>query len=100
PRRTQTEVVFFLLLSFVVFSPPPPPPPPHRRSGDPDTGGLNPRELVILDLLAEGLSANKSGHLLGISDRTVQKHIERIYRNLGVTDRRQAVVEARAHGIL
>lgn len=70
------------------------------RAGDTDTGGLTRRELVVLDLLAEGLSADKAGHLLGISNRTAQKHIERIDRKLAANNRDQALHAARAHGII
>lgn len=70
------------------------------RSGERETGGLTQRELVVLDLLAEGLTAPKAGYALGISHRTAQKHIERIYRKLAVTNRDRAIDVARAHGIL
>lgn len=72
----------------------------HPRAGDADTGGLTQRELVVLGLLSEGLTANTAGHLLGISPRTAHKHIERIYRKLSVNDRHQAIYVARKHGIL
>lgn len=72
----------------------------HPRAGDADTCGLTQRELVVLDLLSEGLNANSAGYLLGISPRTAHKHIERIYRKLSVNDRHQALRAARQHGIL
>src|SRR3712207_8720070 len=47
--------------------------------------------LPILELLAEGLTAQAIGHRLGISARTVQVHLRRTYRALGVHDRLLAV---------
>lgn len=70
------------------------------RSGDTSTGGLTQRELVVLDLLSTGHTAATTGLLLGISPRTAQKHIERIYRKLAVNNRHEAVTAARSHHIL
>lgn len=70
------------------------------RVGERETGGLTRREIVVLDLLAEGLTAPKAGYVLGISPRTAQKHTERIYRKLAVTNRDRAIRVARAQGIL
>lgn len=61
---------------------------------------LTPRETTVLLLLAESLSAVAIGRRLGISPRTVQKHVQRIYRKLGVTDRVGAVLRAQATGLL
>jgi DNA-binding CsgD family transcriptional regulator len=70
------------------------------RTGGSTTGGLTPRELVILHLLAQGHTAATTGLLLGISPRTAQKHTERIYRKLAVGNRHEAVTAARSHNIL
>lgn len=71
-------------------------PPP----GDVTTGGLTQRELVVLDLLSSGHTATMTGILLGISPRTAQKHIERIYRKLSVSNRHQAISVARSQHIV
>lgn len=52
-----------------------------------DTYGLTERELVVLRLLDDGLGAAAIAHRLGISPRTVQKHLEHAYRKLDVRDR-------------
>lgn len=70
------------------------------RSAGRVTGVLTERELVVMELLAEGVTSRVAGHLLGISPRTAQKHVERIYRKLSVTNRYQAIEVARAHSIL
>jgi DNA-binding CsgD family transcriptional regulator len=53
--------------------------------------GLTGRELAVLRLLAAGHTAQAIGRRLGSSPRTVQKHVQHIYRKLEVTDRMTAV---------
>lgn len=48
---------------------------------------LTARELQVIDLLATGLTAVSIGHLLGISHRTVSKHVQNAYGKLGIHDR-------------
>jgi DNA-binding NarL/FixJ family response regulator len=61
---------------------------------------LTARELAVLDLMAGGLIAAAIGRQLGISSRTVSKHIENIHRKLGTHDRTSAVGRAQDRGIL
>lgn len=61
---------------------------------------LTPRELAVLTLLAEGLTAGAIGRRLLITERTVQKHLERCYTKLEVTDRLSAVLRAQHLGLL
>jgi DNA-binding CsgD family transcriptional regulator len=63
----------------------------------PDTSLLTPRQNRILQLVADGHSDRAIGRLLGISTRTVQAHLQHIYRALGVTCRTEAL--ARAAGL-
>jgi DNA-binding NarL/FixJ family response regulator len=58
------------------------------------------RELAVLDLMADGLIAAAIARRLGISPRTVSKHIENIYRKLGAHDRTTAVLRSQAMGFL
>jgi DNA-binding CsgD family transcriptional regulator len=53
--------------------------------------GLSGRQLAVLELLEQGLTAAAIGHRLGISTRTVEAHLRRVYRKLGVNDRLLAV---------
>jgi DNA-binding CsgD family transcriptional regulator len=62
--------------------------------------GLTARELDILTLLADGLSAQQIARLRRISVRTVQKHLENIYDKLDCHDRVLAVNKARQLGLL
>jgi DNA-binding CsgD family transcriptional regulator len=68
---------------------------------DPDSGiPLTARELAVLDLMTRGLIAAAIARRLGISSRTVSKHIENIYRKLDTHDRTSAVLSAQAMGFL
>ncbi|MBV9141499.1 MAG: response regulator transcription factor [Pseudonocardiales bacterium] len=62
--------------------------------------GLTVRELDILTLLADGLSAQQIALLRRISVRTVRKHLENIYDKLDCHDRLLAVNKARQLGLL
>jgi DNA-binding CsgD family transcriptional regulator len=61
---------------------------------------LTPRELAVLGLLADGLTAAAIGRKLLITERTVHKHLERLYTKLGVSDRLAAVLRAQRLGLL
>jgi DNA-binding CsgD family transcriptional regulator len=61
---------------------------------------LTPRELAVLALLAEGLTAASIGRRLMITERTVHKHLQHSYTKLGVTDRLGAVLHAQRIGLL
>jgi DNA-binding CsgD family transcriptional regulator len=61
---------------------------------------LTPRELAVLELVADGLTSNAIARRLLIAERTVHKHLERVYAKLGVTDRLSAVLTAQRTGVL
>jgi len=61
---------------------------------------LTGREVAVLTLLADGLTAEAIGRRLGISNRTVHKHTENLYRKLAATDRLTAVLRAQGLGLL
>lgn len=54
--------------------------------------GLTKREQAVLSWLENGLSNKEIAIALGISPRTVQKHIQRIYRHFGVQTRVEVIV--------
>ncbi|MHC1562763.1 helix-turn-helix transcriptional regulator [Actinomycetospora sp. C-140] len=62
--------------------------------------GLTPRESAVLDLLAAGGTARAIARRLAVGERTVQKHLQRIYTKLGVADRLAAVQRAQLIGLL
>lgn len=57
---------------------------------------LTPREKEVLAWLARGKTDRDIGQILGISQRTVQKHLEHVYVKLGVETRTAAVLRAGA----
>ncbi|WP_448107885.1 LuxR C-terminal-related transcriptional regulator [Pseudomonas azerbaijanoccidentalis] len=61
---------------------------------------LTGREFAVLELLAEGFSNREISERLYISTNTVKAHIKHINSKLGVTRRAQAVMRARATGVL
>jgi DNA-binding CsgD family transcriptional regulator len=65
-----------------------------------DAAGLTPRETAVLALLGDGLTAKAIASRLTISERTVHKHLERIYVKLDVADRLAAVLRAKEWGLL
>jgi len=56
--------------------------------------GLSARESEILGWVAQGKTNPEIGAILGISRRTIQKHLERIYIKLGVENRTAAAAMA------
>lgn len=61
---------------------------------------LSRRELQVLHLLTEGLTNLEIAQRLYISLPTVKSHVRSIYGKLGVHSRQQAVIQARAAGII
>jgi DNA-binding NarL/FixJ family response regulator len=70
-------------------------PPAPETSGD-----LTPRELEILQLLAEGLAQGEIAARLFITQKTVAKHIERILKKMDVHSRTEAVARAYREGLI
>jgi DNA-binding CsgD family transcriptional regulator len=56
--------------------------------------GVTRRQADVLQLLASGTSEREIAARLGISVRTVQKHVEHCYRRLGVNSRSEAAALA------
>jgi DNA-binding CsgD family transcriptional regulator len=61
----------------------------HRRRQTPEArDDLTPQERQIAALAAEGRTNREIGALLFLSPRTIETHLGRVYRKLGVSDRR------------
>lgn len=58
------------------------------------------RQLECLAWVQEGKSATDIGAILGLSGRTVEKHLDKLCGHLGVKTRVQAVVRARELGLI
>ena len=74
-----------------------------RLSGAPEAGqeeslrqhfGLTQRESEVLLWIARGKSNRDIGEILGLSPRTVNKHLEQVYAKLGVENRASAAIRA------
>jgi HD-GYP domain-containing protein (c-di-GMP phosphodiesterase class II) len=68
-----------------------------RRAGP---AGLTPREIEVLTLIARGASTRKVALTLGITAKTTETHIERIYAKTGASTRSTATLFAMQHGLL
>ncbi|MFN8639692.1 MAG: LuxR C-terminal-related transcriptional regulator [Dehalococcoidia bacterium] len=66
----------------------------HRRTQ------ITTRELGILRLMAEGLTARAAAERLGLSARTVSNHLQQVYQKLGAHSRTEAIHLARTAGLL
>src|SRR3954462_8707278 len=71
--------------------------PRRWAAGKPRLGG---RELEVLRLTAEGLSAPEIAETLGIGATTVKTHLQRVYRKLDGSDRAAMVARALRLGLL
>ena len=64
--------------------------PPSRLS----TASLTPRETEVLSWVAKGKTNRDVGEILGMSPRTVNKHLEHVFEKLGVETRSAAAALA------
>ncbi len=68
--------------------------------GEPRPEPLTPREVEVLELLAEGLPNKSIAARLDISDQTVKFHVASICGKLGAVNRTDAVRRAVRHGLV
>ena len=74
-----------------------------REDPELDDGGnepLTPRELEVLELLAQGLPNKSIAARLGISDQTVKFHVASICGKLGAANRTDAARRALRQGVI
>jgi DNA-binding NarL/FixJ family response regulator len=57
-------------------------------------GELTEREVEVLRLVVAGKTNQEIGFALGISPRTVEKHVDSLYGKMGVSSRVEAAVSA------
>jgi DNA-binding CsgD family transcriptional regulator len=72
-------------------------PSPPARSG---AFGLTPRELEVLELIAQGHTNGEIAEALVVSPSTVRRHVEHVLAKLGVASRTAAAVKAGRHGLV
>jgi DNA-binding CsgD family transcriptional regulator len=74
--------------------------PDPRRAGDvPSRKGVTPRELEVLELIAEGESTAEIARALWITEDTVRTHVKRMLVRLGARTRAHAVAIAFREGL-
>jgi DNA-binding NarL/FixJ family response regulator len=71
----------------------------ESKSAPDPLDGVSPREREVLGLLLEGLPNKLIAVRLGISEKTVKTHLTAVFRQIGVTDRVQAVLWAERQGV-
>lgn len=72
---------------------------PDRRPAARATGGLTPREIEVLKLIAAGSSNRAIATELVISEKTVARHVSNIFTKLGLSSRSAATAYAYQHGL-
>jgi DNA-binding NarL/FixJ family response regulator len=73
---------------------------PGRSTDEDVEESLTPREVQVLELLAEGLSNKAIAERLAISDQTVKFHVSSICGKLGAANRTDAVRRAVRGGLI
>jgi len=87
PRMTTTVLKEFRRLASQV-------------EADQGVGGLTPKELEILRLLAMGMSNKEIGRELCLAEKTVKNYLSTIFQKLQISDRVQAAIYALKRGLL
>ena len=72
----------------------------HAREASALSASVTARELQILSYVSEGFTIRQVASRLGLSPRTVDTHIAKIYRKLGVTNRVRAIGRATELGLI
>jgi len=72
----------------------------RAREGADVEAGLTPRERQVLEFLGGGMTIGQIASRLGISPRTVETHVAKLYRKLGVRTRVQAISRAATLGLV
>ncbi len=66
----------------------------------PRPAGLSERECEVLALIASGMATKQVARQLGISPKTCDHHIQRLYRKTGLSTRAGATLFALEHGLI
>jgi DNA-binding NarL/FixJ family response regulator len=72
----------------------------RAREGAEVAARLTRRERQVLELLSAGMTMGQIATRIGISPRTVETHVAKVYRKLGVRTRVQAVSRAATLGLV
>jgi DNA-binding NarL/FixJ family response regulator len=69
------------------------------KSAPDPLAGISPREREVLALLLDGMPNKRIARRLEISEKTVKSHLTSIFRQIGVTDRVQAILWVERMGL-
>jgi DNA-binding NarL/FixJ family response regulator len=94
PLRSGDDIVGVLILAFDASA------PASKSIGLAPQPQLTPRQREILDLLASGLSTSDIAEKLTLSTETVRNHVRRVFSELQVHTRLEAIAAARRLGLL
>src|SRR5690606_11921545 len=72
----------------------------RRRAATGSVGGLSPREVEVLRLVAAGLTNQAIAERLFLSEKTVARHVSNIFTKLGISSRSAATAYAYQHGLV
>lgn len=70
------------------------------RAAPPTVGGLTPREVEVLRLVATGATNREIADRLVISDKTVARHVSNLFTKLGLSSRAGATAYAYEHDVV
>lgn len=73
--------------------------PENSLQGDSNIPVLTPRQLQVLELLALGYSNKVIASNMSLAEATIKMHVTAIMKNLGVSNRTQAVIVAEKRGL-
>ena len=71
----------------------------EAKSAPDPLAGISPREREVLGLLLDGMPNKLIARRLEISEKTVKSHLTSIFRQIGVTDRVQAILWVERQGL-
>jgi DNA-binding NarL/FixJ family response regulator len=71
----------------------------EAQSAPDPLAGISPREREVLALLLDGMPNKLIARRLDISEKTVKSHLTSIFRQIGVTDRVQAILWVERQGL-
>ena len=71
-----------------------------QPDGGPKPGGLSPRELEVLALIADGHTNREIAATLIVSEHTVARHVQNMFAKLDVSSRTAAAAFAHQHGLV
>jgi DNA-binding NarL/FixJ family response regulator len=65
-----------------------------ERRDEPQPPKLTPRETEVVRLVAGGLTNEEVGHALGVTSKTVEAHLGRIFERTGIQSRTELATRA------